>query len=197
MYDASKISMRFESVQVLHFKQQALIWCNLAGNAPWDERGSKDIDFQAREATLQRPICMKYKCTDQCTVIIVKRISAYGQVRSAYSCVWNDVGSHGIITYLFWILWFTFLQSGMKVLLAKVMNRKYIFFSKYIQWQCIFSFDNSTAMYVYVPKNLTRWWDSNSGSFVLEADAVTTMPRRRQGISMYICNNLHMTWKSI
>jgi hypothetical protein len=30
------------------------------------------------------------------------------------------------------------------------------------------------------PKNLTPWRDSNSGSS-LEADAMTTMPRRRQG----------------
>jgi hypothetical protein len=35
-------------------------------------------------------------------------------------------------------------------------------------------------MYVLRPENLTPWWDSNLGSSVLEADAMTTMTRRKR-----------------
>jgi hypothetical protein len=37
----------------------------------------------------------------------------------------------------------------------------------YTQGQCIPSYDNSTAMYVKIPKNLTPWRDSN---FFLSVD---------------------------
>jgi hypothetical protein len=40
------------------------------------------------------------------------------------------------------------------------------------------SFDNSTAMYIKT-YNLTPWRDLSLGSSVLEADAMTTMPRGR------------------
>jgi hypothetical protein len=37
-------------------------------------------------------------------------------------------------------------------------------------------------MYVLRPKNLIPWRDSNPGSSGLEADAMTTMPRRQRNI---------------
>jgi hypothetical protein len=49
------------------------------------------------------------------------------------------------------------------------------FFRKYTQWQCILSYDNSTAMYKFL-KTLHR--NSNPGSSALLADAMTAMPRR-------------------
>jgi hypothetical protein len=36
--------------------------------------------------------------------------------------------------------------------------------------------NDSTAMYKDL--NLTPWWDSNTASFVLEPDAMTTLPRQ-------------------
>jgi hypothetical protein len=47
--------------------------------------------------------------------------------------------------------------------------------------QRIFSnfINTSTAMYLYFPKNLTLWWDSNPGLLVPEADAMSTAPRRQ------------------
>jgi hypothetical protein len=61
---------------------------------------------------------------------------------------------------------------------GEVLFFKYIFLSiyflKYTQWQCILSYDNSTAMYKFL-KNLTPWVDSNPGSSVLQAGAMTTM----------------------
>jgi hypothetical protein len=53
-----------------------------------------------------------------------------------------------------------------------------IYFSQvHTQWQCILSYDNSTAMYL-TPKNLTPRQDSNPGSCVLTVDAMTTIPHR-------------------
>jgi hypothetical protein len=51
-------------------------------------------------------------------------------------------------------------------------------------------------MYKYL-KNLAPWRDSNPGSFVLEANAMTTMPRR-QGvgyINIYFCQCLLIFFK--
>jgi hypothetical protein len=52
------------------------------------------------------------------------------------------------------------------------------------------SFDNSTAMYQDL-KNLTPWRESNPGSSVMEADAMTTMPRRKGE------NNFFPSWLSL
>jgi hypothetical protein len=54
----------------------------------------------------------------------------------------------------------------------------HLFFLKFTQWQCVLSYDNSTAMYKFL-KNLTPWRDSNPGSSVLKVDAMTTIPRHR------------------
>jgi hypothetical protein len=46
----------------------------------------------------------------------------------------------------------------------------------YTQWKGILSFDKFN---VQTPENLTPWSDSNPGTSVLGADAMTTMPRRK------------------
>jgi hypothetical protein len=56
----------------------------------------------------------------------------------------------------------------------------------FAQLQCILSCDNSTATYVWRPKYLILWRDSNMGSSVLEADAMTTFPFRQESCSNFI-----------
>jgi hypothetical protein len=95
---------------------------------------------------------------------------------------WVRVPTFDLSLFLkfFWSIYFLKYTQWQYVMVLYIFFEALIFL-KYTQWQYILSFDNSTAKYLR-PKNLTPWRDSNQGSSVLEADAMTIMPCRQGSI---------------